>query len=164
MISHHSLDVRYAIVEPAPGIVRETIILDAFDKMKVQPAMRLARAQNIEGLGKLWQDSNTKLHEWQRSQGGPAPADLLTVDPTAMRVLLSMFAFIARLFNPRAARRYGLHTAEDQRLKDLLAICDYLDDVREGYIKVRLCAPKLRTRTGHKDPACYTLVLMYCMM
>ena len=60
---------RYTHVTPAPGIIRSTIILDAFDKMKVQPAMRLARAQNIEGLGKLWRDSNQMLEEWKAGPG-----------------------------------------------------------------------------------------------
>ncbi len=127
---------RYTHVTPAPGIIRSTIILDAFDKMKVQPAMRLARAQNIEGLGKLWRDSNQMLEEWKAGPGGPAPLDLLTTDPTAMRVLMCMFSFIARLFNPRAARRYGLHSEDDSRLHDLLAICDYLDDTRKRYLAV----------------------------
>jgi hypothetical protein len=104
--------------------------------MKVKPAVDLARAQNIEGLGMLWDDSNSKQETWKKT-GGPAPQHLMACDPTGMRVLMSVFSFIARLFNPRAARRYGFHTEHDQRLKDLVSAVDWLDAVRGRYLQVR---------------------------
>lgn len=109
--------------------------------MKVQPAMQLARARNVESLGQLWHDSNQKYEDLKHGTGGPVPKHLLTTNPTPMRALLCIFAYIARLFNPRAARRFGLHSETDRRLQMLLDICSYLDRVRKEYLTVRcVCA------------------------